>query len=106
MSLRFKKYMAVFLLLLFLFPTVTETVHQYLHKDEVACTEIGIHHHKTEHHCTICDFVLLISDLPPIQIFTFYTPRISSNHISFYKTPFVFDGFTCDFFLRGPPAVC
>ena len=103
MSLRLRKYCASFLLLLFLFPTVTELVHDYIHKDDVHCTQTGLHFHKTEHHCAIDDFVAFVSDIPPFQQFVFLTQIEHSEYVLSYKTPHVSETYKCHFPLRGPP---
>jgi len=102
---RFRKYSALFLLLLFLFPTVTEIVHDYIHKDDEHCTQTGLHFHKTEHHCAIDDFVPFVSDIPSFQQFTVFVPKVQTRYVSFYRTPHVSETYKCHFSLRGPPMV-
>jgi|SRR5690554_930738 len=105
MSLQLRKYLAAFFLLLFLFLTVTEIAHPYIHKDDVRCTEIGIHVHKTEHHCAFCDFVPLIATTPPTAQFSISVPETTSWYLTFYKAPHVLNNHKYSFSLRDPPFV-
>ena len=104
MFLQLRKYFASFLLFLLLFPTGIELVHNYIHKDEIHCTQTGLHYHQTEHHCAIDDFVPFISDIPPFQQFIPYFKNEYLGATSFYKTPFVSQTYKCHFSLRGPPS--
>lgn len=76
MLFRFRKYLSVVALFLFLFPTVTEEVHAYMHRNDFHCTaKTEKHLHQQGHHCAICDFVPLIYDKPSFD-----------NHIEVYKS--------------------
>jgi len=65
MLFRLRKYLSVFALLLFLFPVVTEEIHNWEHGGDFHCAELSSHHfHLPVHHCLICDFVPAVSDSP------------------------------------------
>jgi len=100
-----RKYSALFLFLLFLLRTVSEIVHDYIHKDDVRCSQTRLHFHQTEHHCAIDDFVPFVSDIPPFQQCTILVPKIQIKFVSFYKTPHVSETNKGHFPLRGPPIV-
>lgn len=104
-SAHLRKFLAVFLLLLFLFPTVIKFVHDYTHKDDVHCTQTGLHFHKTEHHCAIDDFVPFTFDTPTLQQFIVFIPKIHLEYLSFYIAPHISETYKCHFSLRGPPKV-
>ena len=76
MLFRFRKYFSIVALFLFLFPTVTEEVHTYTHRNDFHCTvKTEKHFHQQSHHCAIGDFVPEIYDKPSFN-----------NHIKVYKS--------------------
>ncbi|HRP89614.1 MAG TPA: hypothetical protein PKX92_06200 [Edaphocola sp.] len=93
------------LLLLFLLPTVTELVHNFVHKDDVHCIQTGLHFHQTEHHCAIDDFVPFVSDIPTYRQFSIYILKVETKYLYFYKTLHVSEAYKCHFSLRGPPII-
>ncbi len=54
-----KKYGALFLLLLFLFPVVEKQLHIYEHSADEHCYASDKHFHEMEHTCSICEFTLI-----------------------------------------------
>ncbi|MBA3705175.1 MAG: hypothetical protein H0W84_04565 [Bacteroidetes bacterium] len=53
-----KKYLAVLLLLLFLFPLAEKELHAYEYKNEFHCSATDKHLHELEHTCSICEFTI------------------------------------------------
>jgi hypothetical protein len=105
LSHRFRKYSALFLLLLFLFPTVTELVHEYIHYEDVHCTQTGLHFHQAEHHCAIDDFVHFIIDVPSYKQFTVFVTKVQTEFITFFRTASYTKTSTNRLSLRGPPII-
>lgn len=100
-----KKYISLLLLVLFLYPTATEWLHNYAHKDDVTCTQTGLHFHPTEHHCVIDDFLFYVSDIPPdLQITVHFTTELL-RYIFSYLAPAIYLAYKCHFSLRGPPII-
>ncbi|HNP47368.1 MAG TPA: hypothetical protein PKL85_00965 [Bacteroidia bacterium] len=105
MSLRLKKYLSVFFLLLFLFPTATEIVHQYEHCNDFHCTEkSNVHLHQLEHHCFICDLVPVTADQSILLTFDSFVPFFTDEYFDFYKAS-SFEQTLFNFSLRGPPSI-
>ncbi len=84
MQTQFKKYLSIFLLFLFLFPIVETEVHAYKHSFDKHCVSTDKHFHPLEHHCSICDFTITNSSIPPSNN---YLGLISSS-VYFYN-PFI-----------------
>ena len=62
---KFRKYIAVLLLLLFVFPFVQKAMHDIKHRKDFHCFVLtAIHFHKKEHICGICDFAFPDSKIP------------------------------------------
>ena len=66
-----KKYLSLFLLLLFLFPLAEKELHALEHADEEHCTASDKHFHELEHNCHVCDFTLAKTDASPEAEFSF-----------------------------------
>jgi hypothetical protein len=101
----FKYIISVSFILLFVFPSVAEAVHQNLHKNDLHCRDFStLHFHAGEHHCSFCDYVPMATEkqvsgfLLPFPVFgtliyaEAFTGQIASSEIYFPS-------------LRGPP-VC
>jgi hypothetical protein len=79
-----KSILALFALLVFLFPQVEKEVHQYLHAVNVHCEEHDVvHFHNVEHHCFLCDFTSPVSPTPfpqklPLQSIIGWNNRFST----------------------------
>ena len=105
MSVQLRKYAALFLLALFVFPFVEKGVHDVTHAKDTHCsTKNSKHFHTSEHHCSICDFTVSLSPAPnyfqeaPVNAPCEYLVDCS------YTTNFpVAPAFS--FLLRGPPSV-
>jgi len=62
---KLKSCFSVFLLAVFLFPTVVKEVHIVNHEKRFHCDANGEQHLHTQHHdCTLCDFVLPVVSSP------------------------------------------
>src|ERR1035437_8996944 len=65
MSRKLKSCFSVFLLAIFLFPTVVKEVHIVNHEKRFHCDAHGEQHLHIQHHdCTLCDFVLPVVSSP------------------------------------------
>lgn len=105
MNKTIKKYTALFLLALFVFPYIQKGIHDLHHAADFHCQEKSIvHFHETEHHCNLCDEVITKAENPdfckgiqPVSKRIFLTPFFYVEEIT--KTEVRFPS------LRGPPAV-
>ncbi|MGZ4053703.1 MAG: hypothetical protein ACXVPY_08135 [Bacteroidia bacterium] len=79
-----KKYVSIFFLFLFLFPTIEKQVHAFEHSADSHCTATDKHFHTLEHSCSICDFTITDSNQAPETEIQFI---ISANHFSYH--PFI-----------------
>ena len=105
MPFRFKRLIAFFTLMIFLFPVVTEASHNYFHKSDFHCIEKSENHfHAQEHHCIICDFVTFTSDDTVHNIFIPATVKSQTTIFCFYHG-IVPKSSAYNFSLRGPPTV-
>ena len=105
MLLRLKKYVSVFLFTVFLYPLVSEQVHNLHHRNDKHCTELNtVHFHVTEHYCSICDFVPTIANEPTEQEHSLTTFYFSSNFFTFYLR-FATSSQHFNYSLRGPPFI-
>jgi hypothetical protein len=89
MNQQVKKYLSLFLIVLFLFPQVEKAVHDIQHSKDSHCASANKHFHSLEHSCSICDFTSSNSSSTPdtdyqfilcVQRFSF-EPFIESNII-------------------------
>ena len=106
MRIKLVRYFSILTLLGFLFPFALNEVHELSHKDDFHCSEkISKHFHEQSHHCSICDFVVSVSDSPFVSsskefILSFssvsYSPIIPIGYVSSFKT---------NRHLRGPPTI-
>ena len=105
MSIQLRKYAALFLLVLFVFPFVEKGTHDVAHSKDTHCaTKDSKHFHTSEHHCSICDFTVSLSLAPNY----FKEAPVNINYKSLVVC-FYTDNFTgvpaFSFLLRGPPSV-
>ena len=104
MLFRLRKYISVFAVLIFMFPSIVEGLHSFEHADDFHCNSSDKHFHEKEYHCFICDFIAPFSDTPNDVHHSFV-----SKVVSFSYTPFIenvvllFHNY--NIFLRGPPAL-
>ncbi len=61
---KLKPFIAIFTLLVFLFPLAEKGIHDYHHINDKHCASVDKHLHTSEHHCEICDFTNNINGLP------------------------------------------
>lgn len=105
MMVFFKKVLALFLLTLFLFPTIMEQIHVHEHQDEVHCHESDLHFCTSHHHCSICDLVPFTFDIP--NFYAESSVYFHENTTLIYGVKSVeFQSFKFSNSLRGPPVVC
>ena len=100
-----KKYLSFLLLTALLLPSVAEVVHNFHHLNDEHCTERQVvHFHQTEHHCSLCDYILTNasepSELTPFQKIFYPTPLLFT-----YVKDFVSDSQLFHYSLRGPPFI-
>jgi hypothetical protein len=104
MKTSIKKYLSLFLLALFLFPSVEKQLHAFEHLSDSHCTSANKHFHPLEHNCSICDFTITDSNSSAISTIHFV---ISSQTYSFnpfcesVNTPIAF----ADIPARAPPVI-
>ncbi len=102
----FKSIVAFFLLVIFLFPNVERGLHGYSHKDDTHCTSTTEKHfHTQEHDCSICDFIINISDTPIKSNYSFVAQTF--NLVFAVQIPISATSSACAYFfsLRGPPTI-
>ena len=61
---KLKSIIAIFTLLVFLFPLTEKGIHDYSHIKAPHCTSSDKHFHSAEHHCEICDFTNDFNGIP------------------------------------------
>ncbi len=95
---------ALFLLVLMLFPIVSEATHALGDHEHPICTDVTTHLHELEPDCSICDFHLTvftfnvleesitINEVSYLPIASHYTPSTSLENSHHYL-------------LRGPPQI-
>jgi hypothetical protein len=103
---KLKSVFSVFLLAVFLFPTIVKEVHTVNHEKRFRCDANGEQHLHVQHHdCTLCDFVLpVVSSASDIELnfslFSFASV-IFPGRGEFYFSSYQFSSAQ----LRAPP-VC
>jgi len=75
-----KKLLAVFCLLVFLFPFVESGIHNYAHANDFYCKAAVHHLHKAEHHCSLCDFTTDIAATPSFADYHFRVNTLKEIH--------------------------
>lgn len=103
MSVQLRKYAALFLLLVFVFPFVEKGIHDVAHSKDTHChTTNTKHFHSAEHHCSICDFT--VSGSTASEYFPEITTNINCTTVlfNFYTENFTVSP-SFSFLLRGPP---
>ena len=103
MNNKAKKYAAVFLFALFVFPFVQKGIHDFAHINDFHCSSKAARHfHPIEHHCSICDEVFSISDGP--KYFSVFSPLFTTSSTIQLVDTCEFSGQKILFFsLRAPP---
>jgi len=102
---KLKSILALFALLVFLFPQVEKEIHNHEHAVNTRCTEHDIvHFHKVEHHCFLCDFTSPVSPSSFLQKIALAEHHWNEGQFFFTEfsyslQPKVFHS------LRGPPSV-
>lgn len=105
MLFRLRKNISFFILIVFLFPIITEAVHTHEHQNDFHCTEKNTRHlHVAEHHCSICDFLPLSSNAPIHYNHLSFSGIFTNAIFSFYKTIALIKH-SYNFSLRAPPAI-
>jgi hypothetical protein len=105
MLFSFRKYLSLFTLIIFLFPTVVEELHAFEHSNDFHCNETeSKHFHPTEHHCNICDFVPLVTD-KPILSYQISSKVVASNCEFILHHDNVVQTHNYNFSLRAPPVI-
>jgi hypothetical protein len=78
MHTEIKKYIAIILLLLFLFPIAEQQLHAIDHSAYEHCTASDKHFHTIEHRCAICDFNFSTPTIIPATV------AVTLNHESVF----------------------
>lgn len=103
MYIQFRKYAALFLLALFVFPFVEKGIHDLDHAKDTHCSvKNSTHFHAKEHHCEICDFTVSVSYTPECVHKDYPTINYAPILVYFYNTNIVVAP-AFSFSLRGPP---
>ncbi len=61
---KLKPILAIFTLLVFLFPLMEKGLHDFSHISDKHCISADKHFHPSEHHCEVCDFTNDFNGLP------------------------------------------
>lgn len=105
MQSRLRKFIALFILTVFVFPLIAEQAHNLHHRNDTHCSERNtVHFHETEHHCFICDYIPVNSNKPTEQYYL---------SLTFSLTEDLSNGYVCivtcrqqyNYPLRGPPFI-
>jgi hypothetical protein len=103
MYIQFRKYAALFLLVLFVFPFVEKGIHDFEHAKDIHCfIKNSTHFHTHEHHCEICDFTVSITSDHEYPNYELTHIQSETLHFYFYKNDFLLAP-AFSFSLRGPP---
>lgn len=63
MQINIKKYLSIFLLLVFVYPFLEKGIHDFEHLNDFHCSAQSEKHlHEQEHNCAICDFNVPVSN--------------------------------------------
>lgn len=105
MQQRQGKYIAFFLLFLFVFPQIEKEIHAWEHADDAHCRVVGkFHFHEKEHSCSLCDYNTSLSNSPGIVNYRIFLTAHSTAYqlytaqVSLTKPDYQFP-------LRAPPIV-
>ncbi len=103
MSVLFRKYAALFLLAVFVYPFIEKGIHDIEHAKDVHCsTKNSTHFHTKEHHCEICDFTVSVSHTPECVQKDYQIINYKPLLVCFDNADIVV-AFAFSFSLRGPP---
>jgi hypothetical protein len=104
MSAPLRKYSALFLLFLFIFPMAEKQLHAFEHKADSHCTATDKHFHSQEHNCDLCD--LTTGNSAPLAENNFVLAQHFQN---FSFNPFIRSCYSATALLdlpaRAPPTV-
>lgn len=104
MCLKLRKSLSIFILTVFLLQMIAAQVHAFGHRHDKHCTNTKTHFCTHEQHCKLCDFVLLVSDVPvaefQLKLILFYQDPISDVQQRAIVTQY-----NAVYPLRGPPTV-
>ena len=98
-----RKYLSLFMFLAILFPIGDKAMHDIEHFNEDQCAVKETHYCRSEHLCTICDYVFSSSSNPPtIQNKILFFGQLVCTIVSLTIFEIIIlQKFT--FTLRGPP---
>ncbi len=100
-----KRILAMFTLVVFLFPFVEKEVHQWVHPAPPHCQDHqSVHFHQVEHHCFLCDMTIPLSPVPTPEKVVIISPADGTNTFSFPFLGIDLPEFACQL-LRGPPSL-
>lgn len=73
---KLKHIVALFSVLVFLFPLVETELHNFSHFNDVHCMAVNGHYHQGEHHCLLCDATNDLSATP-----SFHHPDLVAHEL-------------------------
>ena len=100
----FRKYSALLLLALFVYPYIEKGIHDLEHADDFHCTSSTKHFHEGEHSCSICDYITPDSTEPSALHFSLSATVFEELIIS-YTISGIISAPDYFFSLRAPPAL-
>ncbi len=102
--IKFRKYISLISLFVFLIPFGVNAIHSIGHADEFHCTEKSDKHfHEKEHHCSVCDYIQVLAD-ELAESFVYKTRQCTNTFLSVFYLQVKSLFLKYNFLLRGPPA--
>lgn len=105
MKTMFRKIFSLSLLVLFVLPLVTKSVHDFGHRNDFHCSEKSSKHlHEQEHNCSLCDYQSPVSHAIDFTC----NPVVLNSQPVLLDIPVLANNDTPLFFRlssRGPPAL-
>jgi hypothetical protein len=103
MKIRYGNLFGFFLLLVFAFPLLVKSVHDFEHRVDFHCHEkTDTHYHEKEHSCELCDYQLNQLHELTFQSFAFETFQFNLVSLNTECSRFV-SPYQIHFSSRGPP---
>lgn len=99
-----RKYSALVLLVLFVYPYIEKGIHDWEHADDLHCIASTMHFHEAEHSCSVCDYITPVSTQPSAIYFSLSATVFEELVIS-YTAAGIVSAPDYFFSLRAPPAL-
>jgi len=102
---RIQRFFSLFILFLFLFPSVEIGIHDVLHRNDEVCLGWSLKHfHQKEHSCPLCEYGLSFTGSLPEQLIVpsaiVFTDKYTKFNSCFYPI-----ASSNKYAPRGPPAI-